>query len=48
MHLALAVASARTVVAAWVSRAWGKSVEAVGETCVQIREPRKEGVGDDS
>jgi hypothetical protein len=35
-------------VAAWVSRARGKSVEAVREKCAQVREPRNEEVGDDS
>jgi hypothetical protein len=45
LRLAVAYASARTVVAAWVSRARRDEVEAVRRTCVQIWGPRNEVVG---
>ena len=40
LHIAVGFVSARTVVAARVSRTHGKAVEAVRETCAQIREAR--------
>jgi hypothetical protein len=48
LQIAVAYPELRTVVAVWVSRARNCSVEAVGQKCAQIHQPRPEEVCHDS